>query len=278
MPDEKEFKSLQKEIKILKKKLNRSEANRITLEEMWDRNSRLFETFNQEIEKQRELIQQKSEQLEALATKLAKYLSPQVYNSIFSGEREVKIETYRKTLTIFFSDIVGFTSQSEEMDTNELSLWLNQYLDRMAEIAIRYEGTLDKFIGDAVMVFFGDPTSEGEKKDAFNCVSMAMAMRQEAKNLGIKIRIGINTGECTVGNFGSESRMEYTVIGAPVNLASRLESNSKPGQILISDATYDLIGNFVQCEERELIKVKGIDRDLKTYWVTQDLLAAETQA
>ncbi len=263
---------LEKEVRILKKKLKRSEANRVTLEEMWDRNSRLFETLNNEIENQRKIVQEKKDQLEALATKLAKYLSPQVYDSIFTGEREVKIETYRKYLTIFFSDIVGFTSRSEKMETRKLSAWLNNYLDRMAEIALLYEGTLDKFIGDAVMVFFGDPKTNGAAKDAFDCISMAMAMRQEAKKLGVDIRIGVHSGECTVGNFGSENRMEYTVIGAPVNLASRLESNSKPGQILISDTSYRLIKEKVRCEEREPIRVKGIERDINTYWVVDDLL------
>ncbi len=272
MQDDNKLIRLEKEVRILKKKLARSEANRITLEEMWDRNSRLFETFNNEINTQREIVQEKKEQLEALASKLAKYLSPQVYDSIFTGEREVRIETYRKHLTIFFSDIVGFTSKSEIMETRKLSRWLNTYLDRMAEIALLYEGTLDKFIGDAVMVFFGDPKTNGEEKDAFDCISMAMAMRQEAKKLGVDIRIGVHSGECTVGNFGSENRMEYTVIGAPVNLASRLESNSKPGQILISDSTYRLIKDKVRCEERGPIRVKGIERDIQTYWVVDDLL------
>ncbi|NER08879.1 MAG: hypothetical protein F6K17_43355, partial [Okeania sp. SIO3C4] len=183
--DEKELNRLQKDVKILKKKLARSEANRVTLEKIWDRNSRLFETLHKEIETQRELVQQKKEELEALAAKLAKYLSPQVYDSIFTGEREVKIGTYRKTLTVFFSDIVGFTERSEQMEIGKLSRWLNHYLERMAEIAIQYEGTLDKFIGDAVMVFFGDPKSEGEQRDAFHCIRMAMVMREEAKKMGV---------------------------------------------------------------------------------------------
>ncbi len=271
MPEDLDTNKLQKEIKVLKRKLQRSETNRVNLEKMWDRNSHLFETLNAEIAQQRNVIAEKKEQMEALATKLAKYLSPQVYDSIFSGAREVKIETYRKTLTVFFSDIVGFTKIAEGMETEELSLWLNRYLDRMAELALRYDGTLDKFIGDAVMVFFGDPVSSGKQMDAFNCACMAMAMRQEAKRLGVDIRIGINTGECIVGNFGSESRMEYTVIGGAVNLASRLESNSMPGKILISGSTHVLIGNRVDCEERGPIRVKGIDRDIQTYWVTEDL-------
>ena len=261
---------LKKEIKILKKKLARSEANRKNLEELKDRNSRLFETYNREIEQQRKLISEKKEQLEGLTVKLAKYLSPPVFNSIFTGEREVKIETYRKTLTVFFSDIVGFTKKTETMDPDELSHWLNNYLDRMANIAQQFGGTLDKFIGDAVMIFFGDPKSSGEKTDAINCLNMAMAMRQEAKQLNVDVRIGINTGECTVGNFGSANRMEYTVIGGEVNLAARLEELSRKGQILISESTYELTKDSIYCEEGGKVKAKGVEKEIQSYWVTED--------
>ncbi|MCZ7640873.1 MAG: response regulator [Verrucomicrobia bacterium] len=95
--------------------------------------------------------------LQNLAAKLARYLPPPVYASIFSGEREVRVETHRRPLTIFFSDIVGFTTRTESTPDHELVPWLNGYLDAMARIALRHGGTLDKFIGDAVMVFFGDP-------------------------------------------------------------------------------------------------------------------------
>lgn len=267
MSDEQVIKKLQKEVTIFKKKLARSEANRITLEEIRDRNSNLFQVLNAEIEEQRQLVKEKNRQLEGVAKKLAKYLSPQVYGSIFSGERDVKIETYNKVLSLFFSDIVGFTPISEKMQANELAIWLNSYLNEMAKITLNYSGTLDKFIGDGVMVFFGDPNSNGEEADAYNCVCMAIEMREMAKSLGIDIRIGINTGECTVGNFGSDSRMDYTVVGGAVNLASRLESNGEAGKMLISDSTYQLIKNTVQCEERGTIKVKGISKDIMTYWV-----------
>ncbi len=179
--------------------------------------------------------------MEMLSNKLSKYLSPQVYDSIFTGKKDVKIGTVRKKITIFFSDIVGFTSTSENMKQEELVKWLNDYLNEMANIALKYGGTVDKFIGDAVMVFFGDPESLGDEEDAGKCVNMAKEMVEVAKKIEVGIRVGINTGFCTVGNFGSESRMDYTIIGAPVNLAARLESNLEPNRIQISDTTYHLV-------------------------------------
>ncbi len=213
-------------------------------------------------------VEHQKDQLEGLASKLSKYLSPQVYESIFSGEKDVKIETARKTLTIFFSDIVGFTPKSESMEHNELTKWLNHYLNEMANIALKYEGTLDKFMGDAVMIFFGDPKTLGEKEDAIQCVRMAKEMMARANKLGVDIRIGINTGESTVGNFGSDTRMEYTIIGRAVNLASRLEHAGKPGGILISDSTYEIVKDIISCEPHGSIQVKGIDHGIMTYWVT----------
>ena len=205
--------------------------------------------------------------LEELADKLAKYLSPQVYESIFKGEKDVKIESYEKTLTVCFSDIVDFMPRVESMTAQELTNWLNHYLNEMAEIVIQHGGTLDKYIGDAIMVFFGDPSSLGPKEDAIQCVRMAKDMLFHAKLLGVDVRIGINTGECTVGNFGSADRMDYTIIGKEVNVASRLETEAQPGRILISEFTHDLIKEDIQCEPRGEIHVKGIARPLMTYWV-----------
>jgi len=207
--------------------------------------------------------------LELLTNKLKKYLSPQVYNSIFKGDNTVRLGTEKKYLTVFFSDIVGFTNTSESMDQEELATWLNDYLNEMAEIALRYGGTLDKFIGDAVMIFFGDPESYGEDLDAIKCVLMAMEMRERAKLMNVHIRIGINSGPCVVGNFGSEDRMEYTVVGKTVNMAARLESNSESEKILICDTTYELVKEVIRCEERGEIRVKGIDRDIMTYWAVE---------
>ena len=213
------------------------EKNILLLEDLKRFNAQLEDTIKYRTEE----LNEKTNQLEALAEKLAKYLAPQVYQSIFSGEKDVKIETYKKRLTVFFSDIAGYTNKSENVDLQELTQWLNRYLDEMATVAIRYDGTIDKFIGDAVMIFFGDPQTKGEQMDAIKCVLMAMEMREHALLVGVNIRIGINTGDCIVGNFGSSQRMDYTIIGSAVNLSSRLESNSAPHHILISDSTYELV-------------------------------------
>lgn len=214
-----------------------------------------------------EKIREKQRKMEELASKLGKYLSPQVYDSLFSGKIDARIITTRKKLTVFFSDIEGYSSKFEKTNLTLLTSWLNNYLDDMAKIAIRYEGTLDKFIGDAVMVFFGDPQSSGEELDAIKCVMMAMEMRENSKKSGVSIRMGINSGECIVGNFGSNVRMDYTIIGGTVNLADRLQANSETGKILIGEATYHLVKEQILCEPHGEIKVKGIDTPVMTYWV-----------
>ena len=216
--------------------------------------------------------------IEELTIKLSKYLSPQVYQSIFSGKKNVKIEAYRKKLTVFFSDIKGFTEITDRLEPEVLSSLLNSYLNEMSKIALKYGGTIDKFIGDAILIFFGDPESKGDKEDAKACVLMALEMRERMKHLrklwedqGISnpldIRIGINTGFCNVGNFGSEDRLDYTIIGGEVNLASRLESNAEIGQILISHETYALIKKDVICQQKDEINVKGIAHKIQTYQV-----------
>jgi class 3 adenylate cyclase len=220
----------------------------------------------------------KNQQLQLLATKLAKYLDPQVYAAIFSGRAQVKIHSYRKKLTIFFSDIKGFTELTDTIESEPLSALLNEYLNEMAEIALQYGGTIDKYIGDAIMIFFGDPETRGEAEDALACVRMALAMRHRMKTLQkkwqdtmlptpLRIRMGINTGFCTVGNFGSENRLDYTIIGGQVNMASRLEANAAPDEILISHQTYALIKDSVACQPKEKLQVKGIAHPVHTYQV-----------
>lgn len=223
-------------------------------------------------------IKREQEKAARLASSLAKYLSPQVWESIFTGKKSVRLETQRKKLTVFFSDIKGFTELSEELEAEELTDLLNNYLNEMSKIALKYGGTIDKFVGDCVMVFFGDPTSQGAKKDALAAVSMAIAMRKHMKVLRqqwraqgitkpLEIRMGINTGYCTVGNFGADTRMDYTIIGREVNLASRLESASDAGEILISHETYSLVKDVVMCRDKGQIGVKGFSRPVQIYQV-----------
>ena len=221
---------------------------------------------------------------EQILIKLAKYFSPQVYESIFSGDLEVKIQTKRKRLTVFFSDIKGFSEITERLEPEVLTELITDYLTAMTDIAVKHGGTVDKYIGDAIMVFFGDPKSKGHKEDALACVRMALemksslwAIRKTWKDKGISqpldIRIGIHTDTCTVGNFGSHDRLDYTTIGNGVNLASRLESNARTNQILISEDTYLLIRDIIQCEKLDKIRVKNIKHPIQTYEVRGDLKA-----
>ena len=224
----------------------------------------------------REIIEDKTKKLESLANRLAKYLSPQIYESIFSGKSDMKETFSRKNLTIFFSDIEGFTDISDGMEPERLAYIINTYLGEMSKIALDCGGTIDKFIGDAMMVFFGDPETEGEREDAIKCAQMALRMQQRINGLQekwqshgiskpVKVRMGISTGFCTVGNFGSDQRLEYTAIGGPVNLASRLEDATSAGTILISEQTHLLIQEVALCRDMGEVTPKGFVRPIRTY-------------
>jgi PAS domain S-box-containing protein len=229
--------------------------------------------------KQREAnLAEKSTALETLSSKLAKYLAPQVYNSIFTGRQDVRIASQRKKLTVCFSDIADFTETTDKMESEDLTQLLNHYLTEMSKIAADYGATIDKYVGDAIVMFFGDPETRGVKEDALACVKMALAMQRRIgelaqvwQNSGIEMplrcRIGIHTGYCTVGNFGSEDRMDYTIVGGAVNLASRLEHEASPGSVLISYETFAHVKDEIRCEEQGPIRVKGIAYPVATYRV-----------
>ena len=224
------------------------------------------------------LIQAQREQSIALSQKLSKYMSPQVWQTIFTGQRDVRLETRRKKLAVFFSDIQGFTELPEEMEPEALTDVLNHYFNEMSQIALKHGGTIDKFVGDSIMIFFGDPTSRGQRADTLACVSMAIDMRKHMKILrqkwrsqGIKtplqIRMGISTGYATVGNFGAENRMDYTIIGKEVNLASRLEHLAQPGEILVTHEAFALIKDSIMCRDKGELTVKGFSRPIAVYQV-----------
>ena len=231
-----------------------------------------------DLKEREEELAQKSRDLEQLASQLAKYLSPQVYESIFSGRQQVKIASQRKKLTVFFSDVANFTETADRLESEDLTTLLNTYLTEMSEIALEHGATIDKYVGDGIMIFFGDPETRGVKEDALACVEMAIAMRERMKDLEVlwrdsgietplRARMGINTGYCTVGNFGSDDRMDYTIIGGGVNLASRLESEATPGEILISYETYAHVRDHIHCEQHGEVLVKGIAYPIATHRV-----------
>ncbi len=239
---------------------------------------RISDRSEAELNRVAKALDEKNSVLAHLSEQLSKYLSPQIYQSIFSGERDVAINTERKKLTVFFSDIKDFTSTTENMQPEDLTALLNNYLTEMSEIALRYGATIDKYIGDAMLLFFGDPDTKGVKEDAKLCVAMALEMQERMLELAedwrdqgyerpFQMRIGINTGYCNVGNFGSEVRMDYTIIGGEVNLAARLESITDPGGLTLSQETYSIVKDIVKCEKLEPITVKGIQRPVTPYKV-----------
>jgi len=231
--------------------------------------------------KDRQLIEEKNQRLENIASRLSKYLSPQVYKSIFDQEesgKKTKENYVRKNLTIFFSDIVNFTDLSDSLEAEKLALILNNYLSEMSLIAINSNATIDKFIGDAILAFHGAPETLGDENDAINSINMALEMKERVKELqsfwirqgvkdGLKVRYGISSGYANVGDFGSSVMSDYTAIGSSVNLASRLQSIAPENEIIISDTTYNLVKNQINCEEYDEITPKGFVRPVKTYKV-----------
>lgn len=216
--------------------------------------------------------------LASISMKIAKYISPQIYKSIFSGQRDVAIATERKKLTIFFSDIKDFTATTERLQPEDLTALLNEYFTEMSNIALRHGATVDKFIGDAMLLFFGDPETKGPEGDARACLEMAVEMQKRLGELNVEwrkrgiekpfqARMGINTGFCNVGNFGSEDRMDYTIIGAEANLAARLQSIAEPGGIVMSYETYALVRDVVRGHPLPPITMKGISREVVPYAV-----------
>lgn len=271
MTDEEELKLLKKENSKLKLEARLRKSLSVELE----RQKGIVQAAKEEAEKQQQLLQKASD-------RLSKYLSPQICEQIFS-DVEFDTGTGRKKLTIFFSDIVNFTSITESMEAEELSGFLNFYLTNMCEIALKYGGTIDKFIGDSVMIFFGDPQSKGPEQDALACCNMGIEMLafvekneelfKEQFNFPekLEIRIGVHSGVCSVGNFGSDQRLDYTVIGRAVNVAARLEQAAPNNSMLFSNSTKSLLGDTFQVSDSIEVKAKGIDRPIIGYILTNQV-------
>ena len=224
--------------------------------------------------------------LASLPIKISRNLSP--YKSIFSGQKDVVINTERKKLTIFYSDILDFTAVRQRLQPEQITQLLNEYLTEMSTIALAHGGTLDKFVDDAMLIFFGDPETKGDAEDARACFRMAIEMQNRIaslsakwRNIGIEhpfcVRMGINTGFCNVGSgFGSSDRMGYTIIGAEANLAARLQSIAQPGQIVVSDETYAFIRDMVVVQALASFTMKGINREVIPY-IVNDVVSLQWQ-
>lgn len=240
-----------------------------------------------QLELAREDIAERAEQHAALAERLARYLPPAVHRVAFEQESGTVSGSHRRWLTVCFADLAGFTALTDVAESEEVVAMLDDFYTAMAEAALARGGTLDKFIGDAVMVFFGEPSSQGREEDAQACIAMAADMQARFAKLrqrwlggGISrdlgLRIGVHSGWCTVGSFGKSARMEYTVIGATVNAASRLESAAVPGQVLLSRTTWLLLGREVaQCRRLGPITAKGFAAPIEVFEYTSSTEARE---
>jgi adenylate cyclase len=209
---------------------------------------------------------------------LEAYFPPLVVKKIIANPEIIGSGGQKKELTILFSDIKDFTRYTSSMGPDQVQKLLNEYFEAMTEIVFQYKGTVDKFMGDGMMVFFGDP--EPQSDHALLCVRAAIDMQKKVREIRakwekhggmpIQIRIGINTDTVVVGNMGSSKRLSYTVLGAPVNLAQRLESNAPAGGILISQRTYDLIKEHITAFPLGRIEVKGFEESISVYEVPVD--------
>lgn len=211
----------------------------------------------------------------------SKYLSSNVVEELIKSE-DIKLGGERKEVSVLFSDIRGFTSMSEKLTPEEVVTLLNEYLSEMTDAIFTYGGTLDKFIGDAVMAIFGTPKFQKDHairavKTGFLMLNKLTMLNEKWEKQGkqkFKIGIGINTGIAVAGNMGSLKRLEYTVIGDTVNLASRLEALNKEldTQFLISEYTYEQVKNFVKVRRFDNVAIKGKQEKLIVYEVVELVL------
>jgi len=191
------------------------------------------------------------------------------------AEHKTALVPANKDVTVLFSDIKGFTNWSSDKEAGTVHSFLSDYLESMASIIFECGGTVDKFMGDGILAFFGDPFEQPDHTE--RCVRSAIAMQKKARelavkwkplvNIDLKIRIGINTGRVIVGNLGTKTRIEYTVIGAAVNLGQRMESNAPVGGILVTAAVREKVKDKFDFIERLDVTVKGYDETIEAYVV-----------
>jgi adenylate cyclase len=225
----------------------------------------LTESFNQMARSLREK--------EMIKRAFTRYVAREVVEEVLKDPEQLGLTGERREVTVLFCDIRGFTTMSERLTPEEVVGLLNEFYTLMIETTFKHDGTLDKFIGDAVMAVFGAPIAHPDH--ALRAVRTAVAMQSGIAELNerragqgkepILIGIGVNLGEVVAGTVGTEDRMEYTVIGDSVNLAARLESNAKPGRILISQHTYDRVHEHVKALPLGSLRVKGKEEEVEVY-------------
>jgi class 3 adenylate cyclase len=206
---------------------------------------------------------------------LRRFLPPQVAEGLLSGGL-ASDGLERRRVTILFADMVGFTDLSDSLDPEELAEVLDEYLREMTAVLVSHGATLDNYIGDGLMAVFGAPTPMAEEDQAWSAVTSALDMRDRAEQLAarirtrgipadLQIRVGVNAGHCMAGVFGSELLRAYKVVGFPVNIAARLQTEAAPGSVLTGYRTYAMVRDRVRAERREPLTVKGAARPVEAW-------------
>ena len=231
-----------------------------------------LESWNRTLAKR---VEQQLVEMERMS-KLKRFLSPQLAQLVVSRDEEKLLESHRREITVVFCDLRGFTAFSETGEPEEVMEVLREYHAALGNLIFRFEGTLERFAGDGLMVFFNDPIPCPDP--AIRAVKMAVAMRECAAELIKKWRkrgyrldfgVGISQGYATLGKIGFEGRFDYAAIGTVTNLASRLSDEASPGQILISQQVYAAVEDLVDVEPLGELDLKGLHRPLMTYNVIQ---------
>lgn len=221
-------------------------------------------------------LREKDREITRLNQKLSLFVSDPLVQHLSKDEGRDLFRHTRKKITIFFSDICRFSTITDTMEPEEMAEQLNEYFHEMIPLVLRHQGTLDKLMGDGIMVLFGAPDDMDPADGAYRCVQMAMAMQAQLKTLNrkwtqkgyphaLQVRMGIHTGLSVVGSFGSERWIHYTAIGSQVNIAARLQQIAEPGQILISRATYALIAEKIQARDLGPMALKGLHQPVHAY-------------
>ena len=268
---------LEKTVKeLVAAKARLDEHNRELESRVDERTSELRKTQQDLLRLNRDLEATVKEQVTQLEryNELRRYLSPKLAEQILANDHALGTEPQRKMMTVVFTDIRGFSNLTENLEPEELFQLLNIYFSEMIKIIHLYDGTVNKIVGDGLLIFFGDPIPMEDHAE--RALRMSIDMQKRIKELSgewgqygheLGVGIGINSGFVTVGNVGSDAYRDYTIIGNQVNVAARLETSAKAGQILISQRTYSLVKGLIEVEEIGVVKVKGIHNPIKTYSV-----------
>ncbi len=221
-------------------------------------------------------LREKDQEITRLNQKLAKFVTSHLVEKLATDDNEDILRHQRRKITILFSDITAFSTITDALEPEELAQMLNEYFSEMIQIVFEYGGTLDKLMGDGMMVIFGAPSSFDPEQGAWSCVRMALAMQERLEVFNerlwqrgipyrLQVRMGINTGVSIVGSFGSDMWMNYTAIGGQVNIAARLQQKAEPGEILLSHSTYALLAERVEAEKLGEMNLKGLHHPIHVY-------------